>query len=288
MQILRVHSGLLYRKIIYFGSRRVITTCSLFPISGALCHNKSCTLRLCFQSLLSVKRREMSSSTRPSGAGEESAIAKQNSSTWMDSVCSPRTQSVWMSYFLDRLAAPLLCLTICVAAQPNPIRCSSFPILLSMRWHFYPPIKTFKGPLSKRKECCFNSVVVPCLGPFFSVCNQPTLASRLMFSGEGQAKRGPSPPLRRMTEAQHGPWALFSPLQALRADYKLLACLLLLQPHCFSLSATWFSGLTELARLCWRTSGLLGSFVLRSQESGSLDGAPMIVFSSLAQLPMSC
>lgn len=77
--------------------------------------------------------------------------------------------------------------------QPNPTQSGSapFPILLFMRWHFYPPIKTFKGPLSKRKECCFNSVVAPCLGPFFSVCNQ--LASCLMFSSQRRAKRGPSP-----------------------------------------------------------------------------------------------
>lgn len=111
----------------------------------------------------------------------------------MNSLCSLWTELVGMSYFLDRLAAPLLCLTICVAAQPNPIRFSSFPILLSMHWHFYPPIKTFKGPLSKRKECCFNSVVAPYVGPFFSVCYQPALASCLMFSSQCRAKRGPSP-----------------------------------------------------------------------------------------------
>lgn len=144
---------------------------------------------------------------------------------------------------LTRLASPLLCLTICVAAQPNPTQSGSapFPILLFMRWHFYPPIKTFKGPLSKRKECCFNSVVAPCLGPFFSVCNQ--LASCLMFSSQRRAKRGPSP---LWDVCQHGPWALFSLPQALRADYKPLACLQLLQPHCFSLATTWFSGLRDL------------------------------------------
>ena len=81
------------------------------------------------------------------------------------------------------------------ASQLSPTQSGSapFPILLFMRWHFYPPIKTFKGPLSKRKECCFNSVVAPCLGPFFSVCIHPTLASCLMFSSQRQAKRGPSP-----------------------------------------------------------------------------------------------
>lgn len=94
---------------------------------------------------------------------------------------------------LTRLATLLLFLTICVAAQPNPVRFSSFPILLFMRWHFYPPIKTFKGPLSKRKECCFNSVVAPCLGPFFSVCNQPILASRCSpASAEQRGDRLPS------------------------------------------------------------------------------------------------
>lgn len=140
------------------------------------------------------KRMKWAASTRPLGAGEnQRSHNRPNSSTWMDSLCSLWTDLVGMSYFLDRLAAPLLCLTICVAAQPNPIWFSSFPILLSMHWHFYPPIKTFKGPLSKRKECCFNSVVAPCLGPFFSVCNQPALANCLMFSSQRRAKRGPSP-----------------------------------------------------------------------------------------------
>lgn len=178
-------------------------------------------------------------------------------------------ESAGKSYFFDRLAAPSLRLTIWVAAQPSPIRLSSFPILLSMRWHFYPPIKTFKGPLSKRKECCFNSVVAPCLGPFFSVCNQPTLASRLMLSSQRQAKRGPSPLRDVWQRLSPRPWALFSLPQALRTDYKPLACLPLLQPHCFSLSTTWLSGLRELAVLRWRTPGLFGSFVRGSQEAAS-------------------
>lgn len=42
-----------------------------------------------------------------------------NSSTWMDSLL---LESVGKSYFLDRLTGLSLCLTICVAAQPNPVR----------------------------------------------------------------------------------------------------------------------------------------------------------------------
>lgn len=135
-------------------------------------------------------------STRPWGAGEnQRSHNTPNSSTWTDSLCSLWTESTGKSYFLDPAGFPValsdhLCRS---SAQPNPTQSGSapFPILLFMRWHFYPPIKTFKGPLSKRKECCFNSVVAPCLGPFFSVCNQ--LASCLMFSSQRRAKRGPSP-----------------------------------------------------------------------------------------------
>lgn len=230
-----------------------------FPISGCLC----------FQWLVSEKGSEMSSLNKAFGSWRNPALRKRDQTVavvgW--ALSAPREQGrCGKVTSLTRLAAPLLCLTICVAAQPNPIRFSSFPILLFMRWHFYPPIKTFKGPLSKRKECCFNSVVAPCLGPFFSVCNQPTLASRLMFSSQRRAKRGPSP---LWDVWQQLSTAFFSLPQALRADYKPLACLLLLQPHCFSLSTTWFSGLKELAALWWRTCGLLGSFVRGSQESAS-------------------
>lgn len=123
---------------------------------------------------------------------KEIGARRPNSSTWMDSPLLSMMESVGKSYFFDRLASPLLCLTICIPAQPSPIQFSAYPIILSMRRHFYPPIKTFKGPLSKRKECCFNSVVAPCLGPFFSVCTQPTLAAWLLFSSQCQAKRGPS------------------------------------------------------------------------------------------------
>lgn len=127
------------------------------------------------------------SPTSPGGSGEnQCSHNRPNGSSWVD-LCSLWTESMSKSELLDRL-----CLTICVAAQLNSIQFSSFPILLFMRWHFYPPIKTFKGPLSKRKECCFNSVVAPCLGPFFSVCNQPTLASCLMSSSQRWEKRGPS------------------------------------------------------------------------------------------------
>lgn len=87
---------------------------------------------------------------------------------WMDSVCSPWTPSLWESLlswpgWLPRCSvwpsASQLSPT-----QPNPVQLI-FPVLLFMRWHFYSPIKTFKGPLSKRKECCFNSVVAPKLRP---------------------------------------------------------------------------------------------------------------------------
>lgn len=173
-----------------------------------------------------------------------------------------------VSWFLEGfcpfLVSSSLSLNICVAALPDQTPFSSFPILLSMCWHFYPCIKTFKSPQFKRKECCFNSLVDPCLGPFFSVANQPAFTSCLMFSSPRIIS-----PLRLVTAAQRGPCALFSLLQALRADYKLLACLALLQSHCFSLSTCGLQVWTELAALASKTFGLFGAFVTRSVVSAS-------------------
>lgn len=140
----------------------------------------------------------MSSLNKAFGAWRILAIADQTvalgwilpCSLWWSQWGRAASLTSWLFHYTVWPSASQLSPTI--AAQPNPIQFSSFPIILSMHWHFYPPIKTFKGPLSKRKECCFNSVVAPCLGPFFSVCNQPTLASWLMFSSQLQAKRGPS------------------------------------------------------------------------------------------------
>lgn len=82
-----------------------------------------------------------------------------------------------------------------------------------MRWHFYPPIKTFKGPLSKRKECCFNSVVAPFLGPFFSACIHPTLGGGLKFF----CKEATVSTLSCMTADWVRPWPILSPAHALKS-----------------------------------------------------------------------
>lgn len=84
-----------------------------------------------------------------------------------------------------------------------------------------------------------------------------------------------------MTAAQHGPWALFWLPQALRADYKPLACLPLLQPYCFSLSTTWFSGLRKPALLWWRTCGLL----FEDHKSWHVTWSTHVYFSSTCTVP---
>lgn len=200
---------------------------------------------------------------------------KPNGSTWMD--FSPLFMN-WVS------REEILPRPIRWSLWPSVLRLSSscpilFPILLSMRWHFYPPIKTFKGPLSKRKECCFNSVVAPFLGPFFSARIHPAPSSSLKFT----IKEGTFSPVWAVEQQMNHP---FTAPCTQTVDYKPLACLPLLQLYCFSFLSTCFFSSGELVVLCWRTCGVFGCFVWGLQELAIKQ--EFVKFSFMAQLLMLC
>lgn len=152
----------------------------------------------------------------------------------------------------------------CSSAQPNAVQPSSFShSSFSCPDIFILLLKLLRAHYLRGRNAGLIVWWLQRLDPFFSLCNQPTLASCLMFSSQCQAMRGLS---RRA--AQHGPWALFSLPQALRADYKPLACLPILQTHCFSLSTTWLSGLRGLQH-CSEALVAPLAFVRGTQEPSS-------------------
>lgn len=101
---------------------------------------------------------------------------------WMDSVCSPWTPSLWESLlswpgWLPRCSvwpsASQLSPT-----QPNPTRFSSFsPFSFSCADIFILLLKLLRAHYLRGRNAALIVWWLQSLGPFFSVCNQPTLAS---------------------------------------------------------------------------------------------------------------
>lgn len=108
----------------------------------------------------------------------------------------PWWQLAWKCNSLTRLAAQLLCLTICAAAlpsptQPNPAQPSSFShSSFSCPDIFIVLLKLLRAHYLRGRNVGLIVWWLQRLDPFFSLCNQPTLAGCLMFSSQCQAKRG--------------------------------------------------------------------------------------------------
>lgn len=120
------------------------------------------------------------SSTRPLGAGEnQHSHNRPNSSTaWMDSVCSLWTESLWESYFLDPAGCPITLSDHLrrSSAQPNPVQLL-FPFSFSCADIFILLLKLLRAHYLRGRNVALIVWWLQCLGPFFSVCNLPTLAS---------------------------------------------------------------------------------------------------------------